>query len=433
MIQKILNADFTWYANQGRFGLRIDLARQNSGLPGSLSMAQFIQDPTQTNTPADFGIIDTNRVTAFAEQRFGDWEAVAELSHRERTASYSFSGFPSAYNGNQTQFSPRLRNLSSVNGMSNEFIVGADFSNWDRYTQSSYSLADATQRSEAIYVRDEVKVGPARIAAGVRHEVFDKTSVDLIGTDNYALVQGVNAWELQGSYAATPVLTVFTKVGQSYRVANVDDNSGAPLTIDQSANIPLLPQISHDLELGATLGNAAAQFTARAFRHNLTNEIYYNPLTYTNVNLDPTRRQGVSLEGHLRLNSQFRVTGPWNYVDATFVGGSNAGNQMALVPKNTVTVHVSWLPGDGQSANVGAQWVDKQQYGDQDFSNSCSAMIPSYATLDARYAKAIGAWEFAVAGTNLTDKHYFSNAYACMDGIYPSDARQLKISARYNF
>ena len=106
---------------------------------------------------------------------------------------------------------------------------------------------------------------------------------------------------------------------------------------------------------------------------------------------------------------------------------------MALVPKNTVTVHVSWLPGDGQSANVGAQWVDKQQYGDQDFSNSCSAMIPSYATLDARYAKAIGAWEFAVAGTNLTDKHYFSNAYACMDGIYPSDARQLKISARYNF
>jgi iron complex outermembrane receptor protein len=59
--------------------------------------------------------------------------------------------------------------------------------------------------------------------------------------------------------------------------------------------------------------------------------------------------------------------------------------------------------------------------------------MPSFTTLDARYARKFGQWEWAVSGQNLADKHYFSQAFSCKGGIYPADGRQLKLSARYEF
>jgi len=436
--EKMANANFVWYSDQGRAGLNIDMARQDSRLAGSLTLLQFQQDPRQTVTPTDYASIDTNRYTAFVDRRFGDWEVEAELSNRDKEVAASYSGSSSIYTSNQTQLSPRVRHLISQQGFTNELVVGLDFINWDRDTTASWSLAQASQHSKAVYARDEVKLGQARVAFGVRHEVFDKTSVDLApyATDNYTVSQGVNAWELQGSYKITPTVDVFAKAGQSFRIANADENGYTVVS-----NTPINPQTSHDLELGTTIGDTAHQLTARVYSHELKNEIYFDPTANfgygANTNLDPTKRQGFSMEGKVSLTKEVRVTGQWNYVVAKFTEGVNAGNTMVMVPKNTVSAQLNWMIGNGQTAYVGAQWVDTQRYGG-DFSNTCSALIPAYATLDARYAKSIGPWELSVSGTNLTDRHYFSNAYTCSltsnpSGIYPSDGRQMKISARYHF
>jgi iron complex outermembrane receptor protein len=105
---------------------------------------------------------------------------------------------------------------------------------------------------------------------------------------------------------------------------------------------------------------------------------------------------------------------------------------MVLVPKNVLTARLAWLPAAGHSIDVGAQWVDRQRYG-SDFANDCAARMPSYATVDMHYAFRTGPWELAATGLNLADRHYFSNAFGCQSGIYPSDGRQLKLSARYEF
>jgi iron complex outermembrane receptor protein len=193
-------------------------------------------------------------------------------------------------------------------------------------------------------------------------------------------------------------------------------------------------QTSHDAELGTTLGDGARQVTARVFRHNLRNEIFFDPTIGwgANTNLDPTRRQGVELEAQAQIAAGWRATAHLQHVNAKFTAGPNAGREMVLVPKNVVTARLAWLPGDGQTAEIGAQWVDSQRYG-SDFTNGCDARIPSYTTFDARYARRIGPWELAVIGLNEADRRYFSNAFGCKSGIYPSDGRQLKLSARYDF
>jgi iron complex outermembrane receptor protein len=430
-----------WYANEfDRAGFRYEGARQDSRFAGSLSEAQFIANPRQTLTPDDNGSLDSDRLTVFGQYRLFGHDVAADLSYRKKTvaSTYFFDGFPSTttYDSKQWQFSPRVRKLGAIRGMVNELVGGVDFIKWERSTTSGFSAADANQKSKAIYLRDELRFDPAhegRISAGLRRELFDKDFSDPLNyaTTRYNVVQGLNAWELQASYMPVADFTVYGKLGQSYRVANSDENAVTPVL-----NQPLAPQQSHDAELGVSYANATQKITARVFRHNLSNEIFYDPtLNFgfgANTNLDPTRRQGFELDAGQRIAAAWSVSAHYQHVQAKFRDGVNDGKQMVLVPENVLTARLSWTPAAGQSADFGAQWVDQQRYG-SDFGNTCSGQIPSYATLDARYARKFGQWEWAVSGQNLADKHYYSQAFACKGGIYPSDGRQLKLSARYEF
>ena len=423
----------------GRVGVRADSSRQDARFPGALTLAQFEADPRQSVTPKDFGAIDTDRINAFIEHRVGAFDLAAELAHRDKQvdAAYYFASgggeFVSvpSYKSRQTQFSPRLRHLAQLPGMLNEFVTGIDLIRWNRKTTSDYSLADATQKSRAVYMRNELKwEAPhnARLAVGARRETFDKNTVDPMAA-SYAAGQSQTAWELQGSFDLATGAKLYARVGRSFRVPNVDENAF------RSATRVLDIQTSRDMELGVTVGSAALGATARVFRHNLTNEIFYDPTLNgfgANTNLDPTRREGIELDAHARLGANLRLTGQLQHVDARFTEGPNSGREMVLVPRNVITSRLAWMPTGGHSADIGVQWVGSQRYG-SDFSNTCSGRMPSYLTIDARYARKLGPWELAVSGANLADKQHFSNAFGCRSAIYPSDGRQFKVSARYDF
>jgi iron complex outermembrane receptor protein len=433
--QKTISGGVQWAQDATRLGLRVESARQKSRFPGALTLDQFNQNPHQTSTPNDFGNLDSDRIMAFAEHRIGNLELAAELSHREREvlSHYDFSGFISeaTYTSRQTQFSPRLRQIARTNGLLNEFVAGVDLIRWERDTTFG---SNASQDSKAVYARDELRFGGARnarLALGARHERFEKEE----GNPSQFVPNGEqsqNAWSLEGSIDPIAGVTVHAKAGKSYRLPNADENGF------RSSLGLLEPQTSRDLELGVTVGDKARQVSARVFRHRLRNEIFFDPTSTrlnpfgANTNLDPTRRQGIELDAHADLGADLRLSGHVQHVQAEFTGGPNAGREMVLVPKNVVTARLAWLPGNGQSADIGAQYVSNQRYGD-DFANSCNARIPSYTTFDARYAIRLGAWEVAVNGLNLADRQYFSQAFSCRAGIYPSDGRQLKLSARYDF
>ena len=435
--QRSFSGGAQWAVGAGRIGVRIDSTRQDARLPGSLSLKEFQDNPRQSQTPNDFGSLDSRRISAFVAQRVGAIDLAAELSHREKTvkahyeASYGITDV--AYDSEQTQFSPRLRHLAQFGRILNELVAGIDLMRWNRVTKSDFSTADASQDSKAIYVRNELRWDPAhngRFALGVRRELFDKAYTDPLSFPPAAetSVQAQNAWESQLSYSVLAQVNLYAKAGQSYRMANADENSF------RSSTTVLKAQTSHDVELGVTIGAPGQQISARAFRHRLVNEIFYDPtLGYgANTNLDPTRRQGVEIDAEARLAPNWRLNGHLQHVQASFTGGANAGREMVLVPKNVVSARLSWAPANGHSVDIGAQWIDRQRYGN-DFANDCAARIPAYTTVDARYARTIGRWELAISGLNLADKQYFSNAFGCQSGIYPSDGRQLKLSARLDF
>ncbi|QOY95755.1 TonB-dependent receptor [Massilia sp. UMI-21] len=447
--QKTASGGIQYRYGAGRAGLRFERSEQDARFPGSLTEEQFLANPRQSVTPDDFGTLDTDRISAFAEHRIGGLELAAELSRRAREVTanyfYLFNGSKTAsrsrYDASQTQFSPRLRHTGADGDKRNELVAGIDLVRWDRQTESDFSLGDAGQDSQAVYLRNELVwnapqagLHNARLAIGGRHERFTKEYSDPLAYPPVAgehRRQSINAWTLEGSVDPMPQLTLFARLGRSYRIANVDENSL------RAGPEVLAPQTSRDLELGVTAGSSERQLSARLFRHRLRNEIFYDPTIGwgANTNLDPTRRQGIEFEGRYALRQDLRLSGQWQRVDAEFTGGSNAGREMVLVPQNVVTARLAWTPTGrlgGHSADLGAQWVDSQRYG-SDFSNGCGARIPSYTTIDARYAYRTGGWEAAFSALNLADRQYYSNAFGCRAGIYPSDGRQLKLSLRYDF
>lgn len=437
--QENFSTTVQWFSSDWRFGLRTNLSRADYGWAGSLTMSQFNANPRQASTTRDYGSYDNDSITAFLERRFGSFDVAAELSHREKTArAANFSAFgdsTSKADVRNTQFSPRIRHVLQTTAVKNELIAGVDLSEWNLHSATSSAFPDTTnvdQRSKALYLRNEIELDKnARIAAGVRREIFmQRGDTTAFGANNYGATNtAVNAWDLQGSYAVLPSLRAFVKTGQSYRMATVDENKYNSMPIGQI----LKPQVSHDLELGMAWGSADRQLNVKWFRHRVRDEIYFDPTLGsfgTNTNLDPTKHQGVELEGKLSITNSITASATYQHVDAKFTEGMNNGQELALVPRNTLNTRLSWKTGN-QNADVGLQWADTQRYGGK-FS-TCSARIPSYVTLDARYAIRVNAWEFALTGTNLTDRNYFSQAFSCQAGIYPENGRAVKFTARYDF
>lgn len=424
--QENFNGGAQWFSSLGRLGLRVDLARSDYGLAGALSMAQFLANPRQTVTPLDHGTYDSDRVTAFFERRFGAFDAAAELSHREKISRSSYSGGAvDEVHSRTTQFSPRLRRIVEDGVLKNELVTGLDFSQWR--TGRVNGGSDAAQTTHAVYIRDELQIAEnTRIAFGLRHEVVARNSA----SGNYDQTQDVNAWEAQANHAIAPAARLFGKAGQSYRLPTADENGFTALATGRT----LKPQVSHDLQFGITWSDADSNATFTWFRHRLKDELFLDPTVGpfgANVNLDPTRRQGVELEADVRLNADFSLKAHFQHIAATFTDGPHAGKELALAPKNTASARLNWQS-SRQTVNLGVLWVDTQRYGN-DFNNTCHARMPSYATVDARYAVRVSAWEFALTGSNLADRRYFSQAFTCAGGIYPASGRAVRFTARYDF
>ena len=153
---------------------------------------------------------------------------------------------------------------------------------------------------------------------------------------------------------------------------------------------PLAPQTSTDKELGLTWKSDKSSARLSWFRYDLRNEIQYNPLgdgiwgpgTGGNINLDPTRRQGIELEGHHALTSSITLDANLTWMEAKFRSGTYsgvdlAGKQVPLVPKWLANAGVTWRPTDALLWNVSAQYVGKSRM-DNDQANQFGEELNAY-------------------------------------------------------
>jgi len=417
-----------WSSDWLRLGARLAHDSLDTGLPGALTLAQFEANPRQTTTPNDKAHINNDRGSVFGEAQLGNWQLGADAGTRQKSLRSLNSGFPFDFDIDANNYSLRARNEASLGGAKNLLVLGTDYAHWTRDVLGAFG-STATQTSRAFYVRDDVTLaGGTRVGAGIRTEKIDKEN----SSASTGLADRQHAWEIGLSQPLTAAMTLYGRVGRSYRLANVDEFSFT------SPGVILQPQTSRDAELGARWAYSSGKAEVRLYRSQLSNEIGFDPDAPgpfgpgANINFDPTRRQGLELDtSHaltrtvgLRINAAVR--------EATFRSGPHAGRDVPLVPRETLAVRADWTPAAGHRVTGGVNWVSSQH---PDFNNACT--MPAYTTADVRYAYQWQQLELSLGVTNLFDKKYFTQAFTCTagitGGIFPEPGRAVVAAARIKF
>ena len=413
------------------------------GLPGALTWQQFKDDPRQTTSPEDRAWFDTwglNLGGGAPVGEDGKLDANVTYSRRETDARWIGPHFRS-YRSSETDsygFTPRYTLDTDLAGHQNRLTVGSDL----RYDTSSidshgrsygypYASAwDFDRTSLAGYAKDEFFLTEQlSVEAGARAERFGNRVTGAADTTSYSDFE--NAYDAALLYRPQETVKLFTRVARYYHAPFIDEVvgwSGAP-------NTDLVPETGYSYEAGTEV-MLAREWTVglTAFLMESSDEIYYNPTTYSNVNApEDTRRQG--LESALRW-SRDRVGSfglIYDFVDAAFTEGAYDGNDVPLVPQHLVTVNgEAYLT--SQLAALGCVRYVSSQTSGSDFSNTREE-LDDYATLDLalRYEPTFLKGLRLIGGVdNVLDKEY---AYCSFYGTsyYPASERTWKLCASYSF
>ena len=421
-----------WSNDWLRLGARYAQDSLNTGLPGSLTAAQYQVDPAQTTSPKQSATIKNTRQSIFSEAMLGDWQIGLDIGNRSKSLDSLSSSVPTyQYVVDANTISLRAKHEAKYGLNSNAIIFGIDQADWMRTVLGAFGSV-ARQKSDAFYVKNDFTLpGGTRLAAGLRTENIQQTDPRAsVNTDSQQ-----NAWELGLTQPLATGWIGYGRIGNSYRLANVDELGFT------TPGAVLAPQTSHDMELGTRWNYEGGRAELRFYRNELTNELGYDPTVANvnsfngfgaNVNFSPTMRQGFELETthvlsktvDLRLNAGLR--------ESKFTDGAHNGKDVPLVPQKTFAVRVDWRPAPDHLFNAGVMWVSSQS---PDFNNACT--IPGYATADARYAYQMRNVELSLGVVNLTDVKYYTQAFTCTagvtNGIYPEAGRTVSASMRIKF
>jgi len=466
--QKNLEADVRTDVRHGDVVLKFGADNQSLRYPGprrvdpGTGQNQLATDPRGTSTPLDYGKSDGGHVSLGTTQQLDFGQLAGELSYRDTKQQAYFDWYCSCGGSylntdlNLLSVTPRVRIPYQLGGSGNEMIVGVDLADWNYDSIRSSSPATqgtptahilATQSNRALYVQNTSQLGEdTKLTLGARSQQVIYQARDTVNPAAYASgdqSRTVNAYEIGLHQKLNQEFSLFGRIGHSFRIATVDEifnQSGGP-SYDSIISI-LEPQTSVDSEVGIDYQSGNNKLRAAVFQMNLNNEIYYNALTYTNMNLAPTRRSGLELEGTHNYTDTIEVTASYSYTVAKFregtYGGINvSGKNIPLVPRQRLSLSPSWKVSERDTLSGNVNYVG-QQYFDNDPANTFGQKMPAYTTVDMKLSHLEGRWLVVAAVNNLFNEKYFTyaTAGAPMSGVYtayPMRERNFLLNATYNF
>ncbi|QDQ26647.1 TonB-dependent receptor [Chitinimonas arctica] len=442
-------AQFGWQDERSRLELGLAKETEELRFPGpnrvnpATGLNEFIQAPWSSSTPKDWGKTEGERLTLHGEGKFegGRWALDGSRRGKDTDAYFDYGGFPSRdrRESHENRFSPRL----GLQWGGLEVAGGIDIgrAHTERYSGSlvASDLAGTSRlHTEALWVDlgYAVQAG-SRLTVGARHERASQTVLVAASPWSPAMEfkrdDAPNALQLGWRQHLSADLWWYARVGQSYRLANADELVG---------NSELRSQRSRDFELGTEARLGEGKLRVSAFSMRLRDEIAFQPYVNgfgANINLAPTRRQGMELEWSQKIG-ELDLAANMTWLDARFRGGvyggkDVTGKQVPLVPRLQGNLSLGWAWSDatrldGQLHAVSHSRIDNDQI-------NTGPWLAGYGTVDLKLSHRVGGWQLALSGQNLGDKRYASYGVKSTSGanynLYPMPGRRWFASAGYRW
>jgi iron complex outermembrane receptor protein len=442
--QKTLNSDIRFTHNNSQFFLRADWFDQDQDLPGErnvnpgLGINQLRRDRKGTNTPRDYADQDGYSINPGVTRYWDNGsEAVIDFGYRKKNQKslfddYDFGGLFANYLDTDLDtwsFTPRVIIPHQVFGRPAQTTAGMDY--YDSDYDSDRSLNKSTdnqpihrlhidQKSTAVYADTTIAPTPditvnlgARLQ-WVKLDAKDKFDPDApgagdafeSGAPDYDDSERVHMLEAGIEKQFTPATTAYMKWTRSARVTTVDELFELDPNSFTRVFSPLDPQISNGFDIGTRIRVDRAAFSINAYYLRLKDEIHFNPVTFENVNLDPTRRYGLELSGSWDFSDRLRLQGSYTYMRAKFRDGDFSGKNVPLVPENSASLTGTWKQTPATDLVLAANYVDNK-YFDNDQSNTFKKKIPSYYTIDAKVSHRYRGFRLTAEVNNIFEEEFY--------------------------
>lgn len=416
----------TFRHDNGSIRLYGNTTTQKLDLPGprlinpTTGENQFESDPRGAKNKIDNVKTTTTTFGLQVEQQLGVGTLYADASTREKKLNgLSYDGFGDTLRNQKLEENlASLRYRLPING-GHSVVFGADAqeakttSNQNAYYDFAPSKWQSRQHQYGLFADGQIRATDSTyVTLGARRQ-YASDKLEVISGSGEESDKGhhLTAWQLGVRQELAGGFGLYGKVGRSFRLPNADEAL--------SVQSPLAPQTSTDKELGVTWASDSSSARLSWFRYDLTNEIQYNPLadgmwgpgTGANTNLDPTRRQGIELEGHHKLTSSLTLDANLTWMEAQFRSGTYAGVDLSgktvpLAPKWLANAGVTWRPTDAFLWNVSAQYVGKSRM-DNDQANQFDTQLDAYVLFNTKVAyKFTRNIEGAFGINNILDRKY---------------------------
>lgn len=431
---------------QNNFFIEAQEISNDLELPGALSKAEFEDDPTQVNSGFidDFRNEDISVIRLGYARDFDNHRFSIDATRRKTEADIrqSFRNSPSPETGfddrENNSLNPKLSgSFHAVVDV--PYVVGIDLEEVDYELEIPFfffgpgiTTSSNEQDSQSLYFQLNPQLSESlQLTFGMRH-----TSVENDFTDGNAFPDGedydddVTVGELGLAYFIDPQTRIKLRYDQNFRFAKVNE-----LALAKPGEI-LDTQTGESFEIGLDLTRGDHQLIASIYRLDLEDEIEFDPNVPPfgeNVNLDDTRRDGLTLSLFSQLSPSLGLKIDLGFVDAEFRSGSFDGKEVSGVADTIAKLRADYRLSD-QLMTYLEYHYSAPKYAQGDNANEFGK-LDSITVYNAGIGYQYQAWDVNFRVNNLADEEYAefvtNNGFGA--AYQPSPERNYTLTAGYSF
>ena len=433
-------ADLRYSGERGALYAKFGGDDQQLLLPNALTEAQIASNRRQAAAPfGSYANMSGGYVNLGGEFKLGSAEFALNGGFRGRETNAALF-LTTKTKVTAKSLTPRVKLPFTIAGTSHTLVAGVDWEGWDSDATAlpnpvffaTLKRPLSSQRSRAGYFQDSVALSAATLlTAGMRFHRATFATNDIASASAASSKRDLRAFEISARHRFGEPAAVYGKFGNSFRVPNVNDN----YSLFTGTVAQLEPQTSHDREIGADLRFGSTNFRLAAYEMAVNNEIHFDPVTFSNVNLPPTRRRGLELEGKWQITAGLSAFANYTHAAAKFREGAFANNDVPLVPRHTAKLGATWEIMPRTKLHALASYTGEQVF-DGDETGTFGRKLPSYTLVDFKLSNETGGWLLSAVVKNMFNQKYFS--YGVFTGFptfsaYPAPERSFFVSAQYAF
>lgn len=308
--------------------------------PGGLTEEQFAANPHQAITLNNFSHYKTDIAQIFNQQTLSaNWLLETRAWYQRVNGDGVIS---TVYDRQEweAQLSPRL--IGSV--WNSKITLGYDGDESD-YTFTN-ALANERARAQQNNIFGQIVIpviDQVDLTLGAREAWQLNRAEQIIGQPINSTNQ-VFVTEQGIAYHPSSAWQFYVRRDGNFRFPKANEETWMP-----SPNQVLQPQTGVSYEAGATYASAKQRSQLNVYQLDLNNEIAYDPTERPALpfgsysNFKKTVRRGVTLTEFYQITPAISLDGQFNYVNARFASGEDAGNEIPAVPAVTANVGLQYL------------------------------------------------------------------------------------------